>query len=419
MTKRRVVTFVLWGVVAFTSNGIAQSGSVGAPASILVDDDRVQCPDAAYSTIQGAVNAARPGEHIRVCAGTYPEQVAIDKSIVLKADNGVFVKPVGVAPNTAGLFQGDPLAAVFLVTNAVSVEISGFSMDGSANGFIDCGPRLIGILFQNSSGLIEGNVIRHFHLSPALPGCQSGNGIEIETTPGNTSNVAINNNSVDDYQKNGITANELGTIATIDGNVVTGSGPTTGTAQNGIQIGFGASGTITNNTVINHVWSPCIVITECVFNATGILVYESNDVHIGKNVLGTNQVGVYASGKHSLIDFNLIFDSLEGVAVVGNGSSIQLNKIAQSSSAAVFVQGNGNHIASNEILGASIGISEVAGSGQNTHFENRFLATVTRVSSAGTPATDPDNASDGVVPSNSGTAGDATRATQHRVSPSR
>jgi putative cell wall-binding protein len=37
---------------------------------ILVDDDKVQCPTAAFTTIQSAVNAASPGDTIRVCAGT-------------------------------------------------------------------------------------------------------------------------------------------------------------------------------------------------------------------------------------------------------------------------------------------------------------------------------------------------------------
>ena len=40
-------------------------------AQILVDDDNVQCPTATFSNIQAAIDAASPGETIRVCAGTY------------------------------------------------------------------------------------------------------------------------------------------------------------------------------------------------------------------------------------------------------------------------------------------------------------------------------------------------------------
>lgn len=42
-------------------------------ARILVDDDKVQCPNAAFTSIQTAVSAAHSGDTIRVCPGTYDE----------------------------------------------------------------------------------------------------------------------------------------------------------------------------------------------------------------------------------------------------------------------------------------------------------------------------------------------------------
>jgi len=399
---------------------LAQSGNTSAPiAYTLVGIDKTQCPNASYSTIQAAVNAANSGDHIRVCPGNYPEQVAIDKSIVLRADDGVFVRPIGMAPNAAGLTQGDPLAAAFLVTNAASVEIKGFTVDGSANGIVICAPRLIGILFQNASGRIEHNAVRHFHLGPALPGCQSGNAIEVETTPGNTSKVTIYDNTVDDYQKNGVTANEPGTNVTIDSNVVIGSGPTTGAAQNGIQIGFGALGTITGNSVVNNVWSPCTVISECIFNASGILVFEANDVHVRNNSVGTNQVGIFTGGNGSQVESNVVFNSLQGIAVVGDENAIAMNEITQSDQAAVFIQGSANQIASNEILGASIGILEAPGSGQISLFENRFFATTTQVSTTGSVAAYSKSSTTNLNSPKSEIAGGTTPANQQRVSPSR
>jgi len=41
--------------------------------TLLVDDDKVQCPTAGFTTIQAAVDAAPAGATIRVCAGTYTE----------------------------------------------------------------------------------------------------------------------------------------------------------------------------------------------------------------------------------------------------------------------------------------------------------------------------------------------------------
>lgn len=47
---------------------------------LLVAADRTVCPAADFTSIQAAVDAARPGSEIRVCAGTYAEQVTITKN---------------------------------------------------------------------------------------------------------------------------------------------------------------------------------------------------------------------------------------------------------------------------------------------------------------------------------------------------
>src|ERR1700741_2069927 len=53
----------------------ASSSSWGA---LFVDDDHLQCPNAMFTSIQAAVNASGPGATIKVCPGTYPEQVRFD-----------------------------------------------------------------------------------------------------------------------------------------------------------------------------------------------------------------------------------------------------------------------------------------------------------------------------------------------------
>ena len=64
-------------------------------------------------------------------------------------------------------------------------------------------------------------------------------------------------NIVSDYQKNGITAN--GPVnATITGNTVTGDGPINYIAQNGIQVGYGASAHVQRNTVYGNFYTPAI-----------------------------------------------------------------------------------------------------------------------------------------------------------------
>jgi len=348
--------------------------------NILVDDDKVQCPTATYTSIQAAVNAAKAGDVIRVCPGTYQEQVVINKTLSLEADNGVIVIPRNVIANTAGS-SGNPIAAIILAQNVENVDLEGFIVDGSANGLTECGPFLIGILYQDATGTIEHNYVRRVRLAPDLPGCQSGNAIDVESSSGGQSSVTISENSVDGYQKNGITANEPGTTVHVTDNAVTGIGPTTGAAQNGIQIGFGAKGRVTNNSVADNVYSPCESAANCPSNAAGILIYQSDGVRVERNTVGSNQVGIFVAANNVNIGENTIFHSvaLDGIALVGDGNTVSSNDISSSDDAAVYIQGNNNTIFDNEFTGAAFGIFKISGSSGTNRSGNRFHATVVRI----------------------------------------
>jgi nitrous oxidase accessory protein NosD len=378
--KKFPLLFLLACLVVCFAIGPALAQDAKKAPNILVDDDKVQCPTAAYTSIQAAVNAAQSGNVIRVCAGTYQEQVVIDKSLTLEADNGVIVIPSDVVANSAGS-SGSPIAAIILVRNAENVDLDGFIVDGSANGLSGCGPTFIGILYQDASGTIEHNAVRRVRLAPDLPGCQSGNAIDVESSSGGQSSVTIADNSVDGYQKNGITANEPGTTVQVTENAVTGIGPTTGAAQNGIQIGFGAKGHVTNNSVADNVYSPCESAANCPSNAAGILIFQSDGVRVERNTLGSNQVGIFVAANHVDVGGNTIFHSvaLDGIALVGNNNSVTSNDIKSSDDAAVFIQGNDNTIFDNEFTGAAFGIFKVSGSSGTDRHGNHFHATVVRV----------------------------------------
>src|SRR5690348_7698571 len=52
-------------------------------ATLYVDDDHAQMPNAGFTSIQAAVNAAHPGDTIRVSPGTYNESVTVDKQLTI------------------------------------------------------------------------------------------------------------------------------------------------------------------------------------------------------------------------------------------------------------------------------------------------------------------------------------------------
>lgn len=377
MTKLNFAVFLLLSVSMTAPHMARAAEDRDHKPDLLVDDDRAQCPAATFASIQDAINAAKPGNLIRVCPGTYHEQLSIDKSLRIEGDNGAILSPDNMTVNATGS-SGAPIAAAILVKGAANVEIEGLIVDTADSGITQCSPDLIGILYQNSSGTVEDNAVRNAKLSNSLSGCQSGDAIVVQSFGAESSKVTIRNNSVHDYQKNGITGNESGTEVTIIGNAVTGLGATTGAAQNGIQIGFGATGAVLQNSVTDNVWSPCVSLQNCAFNATGILIFQSDGVRVGSNSVATNQIGIYTNGNQADIESNNISNSLVlvGIDLAGDNGSARHNDVANSGQAAILIEGNGNKVQGNDITEALIGILKLSGTVGNSQSGNSFFATL-------------------------------------------
>jgi hypothetical protein len=341
---------------------------------IVVGTQSAACPDAQFSKIQEAIDHASPGTVIRICPGTYPEQVTITIALSLQGENGVVIEPSHVAVNTMSTFSGAPLAPIILVKDATDVGIQDVIVDGANNDITACGPDFIGILYQNASGEVKRVAVRNIKLSTTLSGCQSGNAILVQSGSAGTSVVDVADSSIHDYQKNGITGNEIGTTVRIENNVVTGVGPTTGAAQNGIQIGFGAAGSITRNTVANHIWSPCVSLESCENIATDILVFQSDGVSVENNVAGISQTGIDIAANGAHVAQNQVFDTLtfDGIKLAGNDNGATDNSVTHSDRAGVFIDGNNNNVRRNRINEAAFGVLKVTGSTGNIIFFNNF-----------------------------------------------
>jgi nitrous oxidase accessory protein NosD len=359
----------------------------GDRSQLVVDDDKVECPNATFSRIQDAVDAASPGATIRVCKGNYQEQVAIHKPLTIAADSGAVLMPGTMQQNTASLLDGSPLAAAILVADATDVSIEGLIVDGANNGVPQCSPRLFGIAFQNASGEISEVAIRNFKLGTGLGGCQSGTGIFVQSGRGGISNVEIEKSTIHDFQKNGITANEVGTRVSVHGNVVTGIGPTSGAAQNGIQIGFGAGGAISRNTVTNNLWSPCTAVDTCQAVATNILVTQSDGVEVTDNDVGISQVGIFLHGNQGLVARNETFASsvFDGIRLEGDGNRVRHNQVFNGAQSGIFVAGNNNVVEHNKITEAAVGILKETGSLGNLIRFNQVFDTLVAVQDPALP----------------------------------
>jgi hypothetical protein len=327
---RRAALCVL-GAAVFS---LALSRNVSASSVVVTPPSTTACKALpSYPTISLAVSSVPAGSLIYICPGTYAEQVVITKKLTLEgvagngsvgaaasgSNNPVIVSPAGgVVVNGNDLYGypgGQPTAAQILVqtpSNALAtpivVNIGNITVDGNNNGLNSCGTDFVGIYYQNASGTVKNVTTRYQELPPADFGCQDGLAIYVQSGygTGGTATVTIENSSVHDYDKNGITADGSGTVATITGNYVVGIGATPLIAQNGIQMSFGARGKIQNNTVTDDVYvnpSDCAPGSNC-YSATGILLYDSG---------GT-------SGSHVTISGNTVSNTQEAIVTYTDGA---------------------------------------------------------------------------------------------------
>ncbi|HTZ69386.1 MAG TPA: right-handed parallel beta-helix repeat-containing protein [Acetobacteraceae bacterium] len=251
------------------------------------------------ATISEAIIAIGNNGTIAICPGTYSEQLTITRNMKLEGvtdkinATGAIITPPsgGLVANDTRLDGSTPVAAQIAVDNA-TVSISNVTVEGAGNLLGGCGPDdLIGIYFKNSSGAVQSSVVRDQYLVPfnQLGGCQTGLGIFAENNTG-SSNVTVTGNVVEAFQKNGITGHDAGTVMTVTGNTVLGVGPTPYIAQNGIEIAYGATGTVTANTVGD------VIYTGGDAASSGILIYGSAHVTATKNTVFSTQLAIPVVG---------------------------------------------------------------------------------------------------------------------------
>jgi len=292
-----------------------------------------------YSTIQRyAINKAVAGDTVQVLAGVYNEQVIINKPLTVNgAGQGVTViAPSPIAVNTTrvgGSSPGSAVAGIVVVDSTTGVTIRDLTVDGAGNALTVCDPpALFGVYWRNASGTIENSEVRNIEWGSGLEGCQGANGIFAESGGTGSTNVTIHGNSVHAVQKNGITANGSATTAIISGNTVVGWGFTDKIAQNGIQIGSGAGGSITGNeaSLYDYDYTP-----SSWWAATGILVTEAADgVVISGNNVHDNLEGIYADTLRNLtVSGNTVTDTRDtGVyLLLVDNSEVSGNSISSGS----------------------------------------------------------------------------------------
>ena len=256
---------------------VPQEVFVGADVStftslVLADSDQCDVTVGAgqtYSTIQEGIDAAGTGETVCVAAGTYEEDVNVNKEITLSGDGAGATSVInGQVPNFGG--------AVVIAANNVTVE--GFEINGAAGS-----QHAVRFATGVSGGTFSDNVVNAPNGGNALltQGNQSNHTIQNNQLVGNASpQVAYVNGSASLSQP----SDDVDFINNSFGGTMVTGGMALGNEATNVDItGNNFSDSLTSTYTIVESWEADAMITFNNFNGVGGT--KVTDSNAGTNVL--------------------------------------------------------------------------------------------------------------------------------------
>lgn len=301
------------------------------------------CHSGSYGTIQSAVSGVPSGSTIKVCPGTYAEQVIISQPLTLEGITSSNSSQVFVAMPSAGLTTTTSITEGTLAPQVWAsvgpVNITGITIDGTATSS-NCPstppfPWYTGIFYSTgSSGTLKGLEVQNQNCNGF------GTGIIIENGSGTSESVTIEDSSVVNDTSGGILAWTYPTdstlSATIKNNYVS-------TINDAINVG-NTSGSVSNNYISGG------------FN--GVFANSSLSTITGNTIVGESY-GISVETASVVVSGNAISNSTYGGIFVDNGSAgstITSNQISNSGREGIYLNTGDVTIKSNTIISNPIGI---------------------------------------------------------------
>lgn len=252
------------------------------------------------ATIQAAVDAAQPGDVIRISAGTYNEAVVIDTKMDITLKGGKKATVDGGGVNTP-----------FTIQNSTGVTLDGIAIDDGVTGVSITGSTTV--------------VVQRCMISN-----HSADGVRAESSTGvvvqKSLIITIGGHGVD-FSNGGAGAASSSTVAKNVFVFVT---------QNMVNVD-GTGNLVEKNKAAN------VGGIAVVANGTGATVQKNK---IG----GTTGATILIDGNaNTVLKNKIILSGAAGVQVNGDDNLVEKNKIAESGAACIDIEGSDNQILSNKL----------------------------------------------------------------------
>lgn len=312
------------------------------------------CVHPGYTSVQTAIDEAPAGSTINICGGSYSEQLKIEKEVTLAGRSGAKIVLPGTPSKSETTCDRERNLAVGgededLVSICTTGKVTLSKLTLEAKWPVDtCDDNLYGIVVGDGGTLEATKVTLDGAGAYPINGCQGGVGIQVGFAAGNqVGHANLSKDTIENYQKNGMTIDGPGSSATVTKTTITGAGPAE-QGQNGIQVSRGAVANISKVTISGN---ECNIVGICgsgssvewAEDGAGVLFYEPGaSSTVSDSKLGSNDINVeYVSGSATRPATPEVY--LTGDKLTGGYVSVQVN------------QGNAA-LESDKLAGAQIGL---------------------------------------------------------------
>jgi parallel beta-helix repeat protein len=222
---------------------------------------------------------------------------------------------------------------VYVAPGTTNVFLTNVDIDGS-NANLPAGANYSGVYAKGASVTLTHVNVDNIVPGTGFTGVQTGVSIYARSA----ATIAMKNVGVTNYNKGGIVCSDAGTSCSVTHGTVTGHGPTTVTAQNGIQIGFGAGGSVASATVTGNNYTPAP-------QAAGVLIYDAaSGVSVTKSKLSGNDLNVYVVNDgdptYPNSDNPTLTSNVAGPSAAGAWDGISLDSITGATVTSNTLNGN-------------------------------------------------------------------------------
>jgi hypothetical protein len=324
------------------------AGSASAAPKFYVSHSAIgtnqSCASPGFNSVQAAVDVVAANGTVYLCdTEPFVEQVFLNKSVTV---TGVLNASIG-SPAIGGFADASHFPSQFTAKNLVvpqaivvvtgadtKATIKGIDINGPLPGNGGCANREYGVLvLEGFLNLTQASVTNARDANESLNGCQFGVGVQVgsknwryadftQVVENFTADAEIEKTTISGYAKNGIVIDGSGSDGDIHDNRVSGFGPTSVVAQNGIEIVRGATGEVYHNSVSANQYTGIGGASSTgvlLFGGCGDPLVTNVDVH--NNTAVDNDVGI------SMNNYN---PTCDGPATTPTTNRADNNKISNS-----------------------------------------------------------------------------------------